>query len=410
MPMLTKGKVSARGGDLGKSALEEQFGFTIDTAQAAKMIEANGYVTYTMLIKRDSVSNAFFENLLITVDSVDQKAAYTVKYNLTSPIVIDEDGAYYFNSTKELTTLYDERMNFSWLDCRNVVFPMCDRHGGSYNYDHVFMGWDTCTISYYHSEWICTIPGVPENEGGGTPPPPPPVESGNNNGPGSPVTIPLPELANPDNCQMVNMLSKDSGFRGRLNNLKIAAQPPANAELLYTVYPKVNVTNSLDKFNYMDYQGPPNSTEVTFPFLPDYSGFIHCHYSGLLSIFSPQDLRRLYHIVTDNIYSLNSSVFMGVVNSNGTAYIIQIDNVNEFVIFGNKELNKDADFASFETEKFNKKFNILNGNSESANEKNFIKMMSKLKIGINIYKASHPYNQFQKLKLVNEEVALENCN
>jgi hypothetical protein len=65
---LTKGKISARGGDLGKSVLEEQFGFTIDTAHAAKMIEANGYVTYTMLIKRDSVSNAFFENLLITVD------------------------------------------------------------------------------------------------------------------------------------------------------------------------------------------------------------------------------------------------------------------------------------------------------------------------------------------------------
>ena len=47
---LTKGKISARGGDLGKSVLEEQFGFTIDTAHAAKMIEANGYDILLLLI------------------------------------------------------------------------------------------------------------------------------------------------------------------------------------------------------------------------------------------------------------------------------------------------------------------------------------------------------------------------
>jgi hypothetical protein len=302
-----------------------------------------------------------------------------------------------------MTTLYNERMNFGWLNCQNVVFPMCDIHGGSYNYDHVFMGWETCRIAYYHSEWVCTIPGPPDESGGGNPPPTPPPGPGGYTGPGGPITIPLPEVESPDNCQKVSKFSKDSGFIQRLNLLRTAAQQYTN-EHIYKMYPG---TTSGNTYFFEHQAGPPNTSHIEFTYGTSILAIIHSHNANTYSIFSPQDLATFYDMIKNGV---TSEVLLGVVNPNGTVYIVQITNLSSFLDFGDKYLNGYQSFKEFETEVYSKKYNIKEGNSQAINELNFLKFVQAKNLGVNVYKSVYPFSEFQKLTIVNSQTFPETCN
>jgi hypothetical protein len=88
-----------------KTVMEERYGFTIDST-LIKEISSDKYISYTFLIHRDVSDDTYFENLVITIDSLDVTRAHIVKYILNSkPIFIEEDNAYTLNAKKEITSI-----------------------------------------------------------------------------------------------------------------------------------------------------------------------------------------------------------------------------------------------------------------------------------------------------------------
>jgi len=107
---------------------------------------------------------------------------------------------------------------------------------------------------------------------------------------------------------------------------------------------------------------------------------------------------------------VTSEVLLGVVNPNGTVYIVQITNLSSFLDFGDKYLNGYQSFKEFETEVYSKKYNIKEGNSQAINELNFLKFVQAKNLGVNVYKSVYPFSEFQKLTIVNSQTFPETCN
>ena len=145
-------------------------------------------------------------------------------------------------------------------------------------------------------------------------------------------------------------------------------------------------------------------------------GLIHDHYEGLNSIFSPDDLQDLYAKML--LSQITDNFFIGLVTAEGTAYILQVQDRQTFIEFGNKYLagDKIIDF----TERYYKgKYNLASDN-KATNEKNFLKMMNDLNMGVTLagmsYDPSTPsdlslFNNFQ-LKSLDDfnHVKNTNCN
>ena len=80
-----KVKTEKQKNSLAKSAIEDEFNFTIVEGRDANIIEKDGKTFYNILVKRDSVSTTHFENLLIKteeINNIEQTDAYLIKYKI----------------------------------------------------------------------------------------------------------------------------------------------------------------------------------------------------------------------------------------------------------------------------------------------------------------------------------------
>ena len=90
-----------------RTALEDQYGFTIVEDKDAKVItDIDGSISYSMLIERAEKENLKFENLIINVKDTIIKAM-TFKYTLSEKAVYNqESGVYSMNIIEsEMTPL-----------------------------------------------------------------------------------------------------------------------------------------------------------------------------------------------------------------------------------------------------------------------------------------------------------------
>ncbi|MBP6039993.1 MAG: AHH domain-containing protein [Flavobacterium sp.] len=101
---LPKSKKNLTTATLGRTVMENEYGFTIAN-KPAKVIEDNGETSYTFLITRDSTDANSFENLVIQTDSTNTTKAVIMKYNLTSPITSSADDSYSFTYNREITPI-----------------------------------------------------------------------------------------------------------------------------------------------------------------------------------------------------------------------------------------------------------------------------------------------------------------
>lgn len=91
---VAKQKGALRVEDAARTALEDQYGFTIVTDAPIRIItDENGTVSYTILIEREVKEELVFENLMIKVEDEETTAAI-FKYTLTEKGEISEDGDY----------------------------------------------------------------------------------------------------------------------------------------------------------------------------------------------------------------------------------------------------------------------------------------------------------------------------
>lgn len=110
------------------------------------------------------------------------------------------------------------------------------------------------------------------------------------------ITAPVFEEEPPNPCQLISVLKSDDVFKQKMVALKNAAQQWSR-ELLFTVYDDPNPNSQVsqtDNYNYFEFMGTVNNPSASWTGNQTMKGMIHSHYNGLLSVFSPQDLKQLY--------------------------------------------------------------------------------------------------------------------
>ena len=171
---LPKSKRSITNATLGRTVMENEYGFTIAN-KPAKVIENNGETSYTFLITRDTTNTDSFENLVIQTDSSNTTKAVIIKYNLTSPITSSEDNSYSFSSNSEITPIVYNNTTVSEsskmiIICYWITTTYCN-YGGS---EHVAGANCTASYKYNRSRYHCTagddgtMDAIPSDGGGGS--------------------------------------------------------------------------------------------------------------------------------------------------------------------------------------------------------------------------------------------------
>lgn len=194
-------------------------------------------------------------------------------------------------------------------------------------------------------------------------------------------------------CKKITDLKNDDVFKQKMILLKNAAEN-YSVETLFTVYndPTPGVAPSqTDAYDYTAFTGTSYAPNAVYAGDTTMQGLIHSHFEGLLSIFSPSDIKDLYGLMLNS--SITDDFFIGVVTDEGTSYILQIEDRTKFIAFGNLYLSTETKFYNFERDTWERKYNITPNNSNANNEKGFLKMMSDLNAGISLTSSNFVKNQ-----------------
>jgi hypothetical protein len=368
-----KSKTSNTNSMRGNTIMENQYNFTIEN-QTVNVLENTDITSYTLFITRDSIVDNVIENLVVQVDTQNKTQAYIIKY--TNNTKIDENfDMKFFSGTKTITSIiYNANIAAKLMaeeGCTALTSWYC------YGPGHHATSQD-CTMGYATTQIIC--PPVSLTGGGsGT--------TGGGSGSAGEVSttatvVTAPVVKNTINpCILLKMMKSDPTFRGKMGNLIGATQ--WSFEKAFTVYENETPTKSnINKFVYQEFVGNANNPSVNYNGNTTMQGFIHSHYAGLLSIFSPTDLADIYSKM--KYPEISDAFFAGVVTASGTAYIMQIEDRAAFIAFGDQFLSTEDKIKKFDRDIYQKKYGINMNNSKEANEEGFLKMMQKMNVGINI--------------------------
>ncbi|MDF2934347.1 MAG: hypothetical protein K0R36_3678 [Chryseobacterium sp.] len=143
-------------------------------------------------------------------------------------------------------------------------------------------------------------------------------------------------------------------------------------------------------------------------------GFIHSHYAGLLSVFSPADIASLSAIyASGSIRDMNTFV-MGIVTASNTQYMMVIDDSASFATFSQQFLLPNGNIDQDKTDLFGLlefgKYNIRTNGLSATNELGFVKLLSETNSGLKILKGSNNSNDWSELKITNGQVVPKPCN
>ncbi|HET8809310.1 MAG TPA: hypothetical protein VFM65_03485 [Flavobacteriaceae bacterium] len=157
----------------GKSVMEERYGFTIDST-SIKEISYDKYTSWTFLIHRENPDKAFFENLVVEVDSTDDINAYLVKYiPKSAPVPYPEHDSFSLDASIEAMQIeYNPSGAKITAICLTVTTIYCNWGGD----EHV--AGPNCTESYMYEDSTTTCysvggggyGGYGGDDGGGDPP------------------------------------------------------------------------------------------------------------------------------------------------------------------------------------------------------------------------------------------------
>ena len=102
-----------------RSALEDEYNFTIKESEKVKIVEVDNKKFYNILIERDSSSASYFENLVFMVEKInneDEISAYILKYGTPNGYM-----QFDYNGDKKVTPLF-ERIS---MYCYKVCITQC---------------------------------------------------------------------------------------------------------------------------------------------------------------------------------------------------------------------------------------------------------------------------------------------
>lgn len=407
----------------------EQYGFYVDTDEIL-MKQQGDDITFTLVVYRDNPDGKT-ENLILSKQADGSYAVYLVKYNLS-----EGDKANLLDGSPVLNI--DQKTAFFTLNRPSGSSDEGSFHAG----DVVRLTDGTCwriteIIAYTYQPWV--IMGVQVdcdamqdndnsysedgNGNGGNGPATPtwhgvPVHgsandgsSGDSSGSGSsaggssgdgtpgPVAPPVlteplvPEII-PDPCETTNKLENDADFKAKMTDLKLTTNQ--NFEKVYTAYDYPNANDQNDQYNYLDFSGTSQNPKAIYPIpYPDkFKGLMHSHYSGLLSVFSITDLEDLYTQMKNP--DISDNLFSALVTKSGTQYLIIISDPVKFLAFGDRYLSSKS--KRDKLIKISQNNYAINENgTNQVNEKGFVKMLSKLAGGLDVFSGNSDFSNWTKL-------------
>ena len=289
---VAKQKGAFRSEDAARTALEEQYGFSIVADAPIRIItDENGTVFYTILIEREVKEELVFENLMMKVENNETTAAI-FKYLMEGKGTISETGEYFFPNVEssEFTDLNVEGRVFYNSDtgeaCITTSQVMCNATWASEPYNHIAnLGCYQYAAShgfsnlYESSSTVCF--GSGGGGGGGTPD----GSSNNTGGLGGSGGNNQPIDLSPIGCRSSNCIEmndlpcdelknkiNDSLFKAKLDILNTPARFALNHE---TGFAKVISIGGLDEFHPL--WSLPNTHQLT---IPDYLSeiyYMHVH-------------------------------------------------------------------------------------------------------------------------------------
>ncbi len=422
-----------------RTALEDQYGFTIVEDKDAKVItDVDGSISYSMLIERAVKENLKFENLIINVKDTIIKAM-TLKYTLSEKAIYNQEHDSYamdIENTELMPLAIDGKQTTGGDDCIQISTVWCsvlDPNNPEYSHDHIAnqgcLNNSGDALYLIWSEYCFGSGGGGGDIGTGTTGGwNPTTGSGSgpviNNGPSvntAPIVDDEDVLVGSTPCDKLYDLIKPYPL-GQENPFKQALI--ANQNAVGSVNNEVGQTIRLNG----DYQlsidqntntpGECNSLRIKLvnKFL---FGFFHSHPSncgvyGTNPLFSFEDIIILYKMVIQHnygssTYSNGTSVdynnfVITVAGSLGT-FAIKINDKNAFV-------NNVASFINDISllEEKNIEFNKIADSSNEMRIKILEKMRDIFGNSLSLYEAKNEFTSWEKLELTNTYYKSTPCN
>lgn len=418
-----------------RSAIENEYNFTIVEGKDVKIVEVDNKTFYNILIQRDTASAVYFENLLLMVEknnNIDDISAYIIKYEVPDTSILINPSSI----DKEITTLFGRFLQTCYTACTPIcITPWGDGTGGE---GHVMVG--DCTFHHLQCSEICVNDEIGNGGGGidtgsggggssGTTPsdPTPPTPSGAQGASPPPELLIDPvfeeveEIQDKKPCDKLNAMVNTvianvtptktamTNFMDLKNNVTI------NRERLYVMSPKINSNGSFNHSLYNEYyaHSEPNQDNVSADFGNiKFDVMVHTHWdpSKHLSVFSLEDIYQIYlKIATGQINLENKDYFTAMlITAHGTQYAMKFYNIDNFVTWADNyfvgwnypnQALRDRYQNNKET-KFYNETNIIPGNTPEIKVANELALTNFLKtnnVGMDLYRVDDTFTQFTKL-------------
>ncbi|QQQ30016.1 hypothetical protein [Chryseobacterium indoltheticum] len=216
-----------------------------------------------------------------------------------------------------------------------------------------------------------------------------------------------PEPPKKEPCEKIQEIGKNNDTKTLFENLKTKTNSTKEfGEILI---------ESNGQINNIPKQGEVGQGGIDISYSGgQIDGFIHSHYTGLLSIFSPADIASLSAMyASGSIKDLNTFI-MGIVTASNTQYMMVIDDPTAFASFAQQFLLPNGEIDRDKTDLFALlqygKYDIKNNGLASNNELGFVKLLSENSSGLKILKGSNNSNNWSELALKNGQVDPKPCN
>jgi hypothetical protein len=155
-------------------------------------------------------------------------------------------------------------------------------------------------------------------------------------------------------CNQISQIAAHSSFVSKMNSLK------SNTRLVVeTAYLMRGKESGLDEFNYEYQQSDMDTPGLINLDLRNGSidGYIHSHRYGDSPIFSINDILAIYLAYKAGKINDLRTFTAGVVTADGTTYLVNINDKEAFIKFGDKYFKSESDMAKME----NDYISIFNG-------------------------------------------------
>lgn len=200
-------------------------------------------------------------------------------------------------------------------------------------------------------------------------------------------------------CDKIKKFGESQKTKDLMNNLK--NETKSDREKGYTLKDNSGTLNE----NY--FEGTPGENYMDVDVSDGVNAIIHSHYTGLLSIFSPDDIFVIAAAYKGGYIKDTQNFVLGVVTDSGTQYYMVIDDLQKFSTFSDQVLINGFNIYKNMYKRLGK---ISENNSPALNEYNFLNYLDKNNTGLKILEGSEDMNTWKKLsKGENNEILKEEC-